>query len=155
MKSIKNGDVLTFEDKIFLAAEGQLAMVVSVTKKVLKDVIDNIKKVLNTPVDGDIISTFKYFNGDKKSVVKNKVYNHDKGWIYLISGKKDPKLNNPKVGDRIFVGVIVAEPQVIDGDQYKFYSIIEALYNGKSWIVKETPVKAKLVIKDFIKKGDN
>ena len=51
MKSIKNGDVVTFGDKIFLAAEGQLAMVVSITKKELKENINIIKKVLNTPLE--------------------------------------------------------------------------------------------------------
>ena len=155
MKSIKNGDVLTFGDKIFLAVEGQLAMVVAITKTELKANIKVIKKVLNTPIDGDMIVTFKYFNGNKMGVVKNKVYKSDKGWTYSTNGKKDTKLNNPKVGDRIFVGAIVAEPQVIDGDQYNFYFNLEALYNGKSWVVKETPAKAKLVIKDFVKKGDN
>ena len=49
----------------------------------------------------------------------------------------------------------MAEPQVIDGDQYNFYFNLEAIFNGKSWIVKETPAKAKLAIKDFIKKGNN
>ena len=39
MKSIKNGDVVTFGDKIFLAVEGQLAMVVAITKKELKEVV--------------------------------------------------------------------------------------------------------------------
>ena len=78
MKSIKNGDVVTFGDKIFLAVEGQLAMVVSITKKELKENINIIKKVLNTPIDGDMIVTFKYFNGNKMGVVKNKVYKSEK-----------------------------------------------------------------------------
>ena len=55
MKSIKNGDVVTFGDKIFLAAEGQLAMVETVTKKELKANMDDIKKVLKKLyVDADI-----------------------------------------------------------------------------------------------------
>ena len=91
MKSIKNGDVLTFGDKIFLAVKGQLVMVETVTKKEFKTGMNVIKKVLNTP---------------------------------------------------------------IDGDQYNAYSILEAIFNGKSWIVKETPAKAKLTIKDVIKKGN-
>ena len=74
MKSIKNGDVVTFGDKIFLAVEGQLAMVETVTKKEFKTGMNVIKKVLNTPIDGDMIVTFKYFNGNKMGVVKNKVY---------------------------------------------------------------------------------
>ena len=155
MKSIKNGDVVTFGDKIFLAVEGQLAMVVAITKKELKEGIKRIKKTLNTPIDGDMIVTFKYFNGNKMGVVKNKIYKSDKGWIYLSNGRKDAKLNNPKAGDIIIVGAIMAEPQVIDGDQYNFYFNLEAIFNGKSWIVKETPAKAKLVIKDFIKKETN
>ena len=154
MKSIKNGDVLTFGDKIFLAVEGQLAMVVSITKKELKENINIIKKVLNTPIDGDVIVTFKYFDGYKMSVVKNKTYKSDKGWVYSSNGRKDAKLNNPKAGDSIIVGAIMAEPQVIDGDQYNFYFNLEAIFNGKSWIVKETPAKAKLTIKDVIKKGN-
>lgn len=155
MKSIKNGDVVTFGDKIFLAAEGQLAMVVAVTKKELKEGIKRIKKVLNTPMDGDKIVTFKYFNGDKIGILKNKIYKSDKGWVYSTNGRKDAKLNNPKAGDSIIVGAIMAEPQVIGRDQYNFYFKLEAIFNGKSWIVKETPAKAKLVIKDFIKKGNN
>ena len=154
MKSIKNGDVLTFGDKIFLAVEGQLAMVVSITKKELKENINIIKKVLNTPIDGDMITTFKYFDGYKMGVVKNKIYKSDKGWVYLSNGRKDAKLNNPKAGDSIFVGAIVAENRVIYGDQYNFYFNLEAIFNGKSWIVKETPAKAKLVMKDVIKKGN-
>ena len=155
MKLIKNGDVLTFGDKIFLVAEGQLAKVVTVTKTELKASLKAIKKVLNTPIDGDMLLTFNCFNGNKMGVIKYKTYKSDKGWVYSTNGKKDVKLNNPKVGDSIFVGLIIAEPQVIDGDQYNFYSNLEAIFNGKSWIVKETPVKAKLVIKDFIKKGNN
>ena len=155
MKTIKNGDVVTFGDKIFLAVEGQLAMVVAITKKELKENINIIKKVLNTPIDGVMITTFKYFDGYKTGVVKNKIYKSDKGWVYLSNGRKDAKLNNPKVGDSILVGAIVAENKIIDGDQYNFYFNLEALYNGKSWVVKETPAKAKLVIKDFVKKGDN
>ena len=154
MKSIKNGDVVTFGDKIFLAVEGQLAMVVAITKKELKANMDDIKKVLNTPIDGDMIVTFKYFDGYKMGVVKNKTYKSDKGWVYSSNGRKDAKLNNPKAGDSIFVGAIVTENLVIDGDQYNAYSILAAIFNGKSWIVKETPAKAKLVIKDFIKKGN-
>ena len=154
MKSIKNGDVVTFGDKIFLAVEGQLVMVETVTKKELKRGMDTIKKVLNTPIDGDLIVTFKYFDGYKMGVVKNKTYKSDKGWVYSSNGRKDAKLNNPKAGDSIFVGAIVAENRVIDGDQYNAYSILEAIFNGKSWIVKETQAKAKLVIKDFIKKGN-
>ena len=154
MKSIKNGDVLTFGDKIFLAVEGQLAMVVTITKKELKANMDGIKKILNTPIDGDVIVTFKYFDGYKMSVVKNKTYKSDKGWVYSSNGRKDAKLNNPKAGDSIIVGAIVAEPQVINGDQYNVYSNLEAIFNGKSWIVKETPAKAKLVMKDVIKKGN-
>ena len=152
MKSIKNGDVVTFGDKIFLAVEGQLAMVETVTKKEFKTGMNVIKKVLNTPIDGDMIVTFKYFDGYKMGVVKNKIYKSDKGWVYLSNGRKDAKLNNPKAGDSIFVGAIVAENRVIDGDQYNFYFNLESLYNGKSWVVKETPAKAKLVIKDFVKK---
>ena len=155
MKSIKNGDVLTFGDKIFLAAEGQLAMVVAITKKELKEGIKRIKKTLNTPIDGDMIVTFKYFDGYKMGVVKNKIYKSDKGWVYSSNGRKDAKLNNPKAGDSIIVGAIMAEPQVIGSDQYNFYFNLEAIFNGKSWIVKETPAKAKLAIKDFIKKGNN
>ena len=155
MKSIKNGDVLTFGDKIFLAVEGQLAMVVAITKKELKANMDDIKKVLNTPIDGDVIVTFKYFDGYKMGVVKNKTYKSDKGWVYSSNGRKDAKLNNPKAGDSIIVGAIVAEPQVINGDQYNFYFNLEAIFNGKSWIVKETLAKAKLVIKDFTKKGND
>lgn len=154
MKSIKNGDVLTFGDKIFLAVEGQLVMVETVTKKELKRGMDAIKKVLNTPMDGDIIVTFKYFDGYKMGVVKNKIYKSDKGWVYSSNGRKDAKLNNPKAGDSILVGAIVAENRVIDGDQYNFYFKLEAIFNGKSWIVKETPAKAKLTIKDVIKKGN-
>lgn len=155
MKSIKNGDVLTFGDKIFLAVKGQLADVMTVTKTELKANIKIIKKVLNTPIDGDTLVTFKYFDGIKFGVVKNKTYKSDKGWVYSANGKKDAKLNNPKVGDRIFVEAIILESRVIDGDQYNFYFNLEAIFNGKSWIVKETPAKAKLVIKDLIKKGDN
>ena len=155
MKSIKNGDVVTFGDKIFLAVEGQLFIVETVTKKELKANMDGIKKILNTPIDGDVIVTFKYFDGYKMSVVKNKTYKSDKGWVYSSNGRKDAKLNNPKAGDSIFVGAIVAENRVIDGDQYNFYFNLEAIFNGKSWIVKETPAKAKLVIKDFIKKENN
>lgn len=155
MKSIKNGDVVTFGDKIFLAVEGQLAMVETVTKKELKANMDAIKKVLNTPMDGDMIVTFKYFDGYKMGVVKNKTYKSDKGWVYSSNGRKDAKLNNPKAGDSIFVGAIVAENWVIDGDQYNFYFKLEAIFNGKSWIVKETPAKAKLTIKNVIKKGNN
>lgn len=154
MKSIKNGDVVTFGDKIFLAAEGQLAMVVAVTKKELKEGIKRIKKTLNTPMDGDEIVTFKYFDGNKIGILKNKIYKSDKGWVYSTNGRKDAKLNNPKVGGSIIVGAIMAEPQVIGSDQYNFYFKLEAIFNGKSWIVKETPAKAKLVIKDFIKKGN-
>ena len=154
MKSIKNGDVVTFGDKIFLAVEGQLAMVETVTKKELKANMDDIKKVLNTPIDGDVIVTFKYFDGYKMGVVKNNIYTSDKGWVYLSNGRKDAKLNNPKAGDSIFVGAIVTENLVIDGDQYNAYSILEAIFNGKSWIVKETPAKAKLTIKDVFKKGN-
>ena len=51
MKSIKNGDVLTFGDKIFLAVKGQLVMVETVTKKEFKTGMNVIKKVLNTPID--------------------------------------------------------------------------------------------------------
>lgn len=155
MKSIKNGDVLTFGDKIFLAVKGQLAEVMTVTKTELKANIKIIKKVLNTPIDGDTLVTFKYFDGIKFGVVKNKTYKSDKGWVYSANGKKDAKLNNPKVGDRIFVEAIILESRIIDGDQYNFYFNLEAIFNGKSWIVKETPAKAKLVIKDFIKKGNN
>lgn len=155
MKSIKNGDVVTFGDKIFLAVEGQLAMVETVTKKELKANMDDIKKVLNNPIDGDMIVTFKYFDGYKMGVVKNKTYKSDKGWVYSSNGRKDAKLNNPKAGDSIFVGAIVAENRVIDGDQYNFYFKLEAIFNGKSWIVKETPAKAKLTIKNVIKKGNN
>ena len=155
MKSIKNGDVLTFGDKIFLAVKGQLAEVMTVTKTELKANIKIIKKVLNTPIDGDTLVTFKYFDGIKFGVVKNKTYKSDKGWVYSTNGKKDVKLNNPKVGDRIFVEAIILESRVIDGDKYNLYFNLEAIFNGKSWIVKETPAKAKLVIKDFIKKGDN
>ena len=155
MKSIKNGDVLTFGDKIFLAAEGQLVMVETVTKKELKANMNVIKKVLNNPIDGDMIVTFKYFDGYKMGVVKNKTYKSDKGWVYSSNGRKDAKLNNPKAGDSIFVGAIVAENRVIDGDQYNFYFKLEAIFNGKSWIVKETPAKAKLTIKNVIKKGNN
>lgn len=155
MKSIKNGDVVTFGDKIFLAVEGQLAMVETVTKKELKANMDVIKKVLNNPIDGDMIVTFKYFDGYKMGVVKNKTYKSDKGWVYSSNGRKDAKLNNPKAGDSIFVGAIVAENWVIDGDQYNFYFKLEAIFNGKSWIVKETPAKAKLTIKNVIKKGNN
>ena len=154
MKSIKNGDVVTFGDKIFLAVEGQLVMVETVTKKELKANMDDIKKVLNNPIDGDMIVTFKYFDGYKMGVVKNKIYKSDKGWVYSSNGRKDAKLNNPKAGDSIFVGAIVAENRVIDGDQYNFYFKLEAIFNGKSWIVKETPAKAKLTIKDVIKKGN-
>ena len=142
MKSIKNGDVLTFGDKIFLAVKGQLAMVETVTKKEFKTGMNVIKKVLNTPIDGDLIVTFKYFDGYKMGVVKNKIYKSDKGWVYSTNGRKDVKLNNPKAGDIIIVGAIMAEPQVIDGDQYNFYFNLEAIFNGKSWIVKETPAKA-------------
>ena len=155
MKSIKNGDVVTFGDKIFLAAEGQLAMVVADTKKELKEGIKRIKKTLNTPMDGDEIVTFKYFDGYKMGVVKNKIYKSDKGWVYSTNGRKDAKLNNPKVGGSIIVGAIMAEPQVIGSDQYNFYFKLEAIFNGKSWIVKETPAKAKLTIKNVIKKGNN
>ena len=155
MKLIKNGDVVTFGDKIFLAAEGQLVMVETVTKKELKANMDDIKKVLNNPIDGDMIVTFKYFDGYKMGVVKNKTYKSDKGWVYSSNGRKDAKLNNPKAGDSIFVGAIVAENRVIDGDQYNFYFKLEAIFNGKSWIVKETPAKAKLTIKNVIKKGNN
>ena len=155
MKSIKNGDVVTFGDKIFLAVEGQLVMVETVTKKELKRGMDAIKKVLNTPIDGDMITTFKYFDGYKMGVVKNKTYKSDKGWVYSSNGRKDAKLNNPKVGDSILVGAIVAENKIIDGDQYNAYSILAAIFNGKSWIVKETPAKAKLTIKNVIKKGNN
>lgn len=155
MKSIKNGDILTFGDKIFLAVKGQLAEVMTVTKTELKANIKIIKKVLNTPIDGDTLVTFKYFDGNKFGVVKNKTYKSDKGWVYSTNGKKDAKLNNPKVGDRIFVEAIILESRIIDGDQYNLYFNLEAIFNGKSWIVKETPAKAKLVIKDFIKKGDN
>lgn len=155
MKSIKNGDVVTFGDKIFLAVEGQLVMVETVTKKELKANMDVIKKVLNNPIDGDMIVTFKYFDGYKMGVVKNKTYKSDKGWVYSSNGRKDAKLNNPKAGDSIFVGAIVAENWVIDGDQYNFYFKLEAIFNGKSWIVKETPAKAKLTIKNVIKKGNN
>lgn len=155
MKSIKNGDVVTFGDKIFLAVEGQLVMVETVTKKELKANMDVIKKVLNNPIDGDMIVTFKYFDGYKMGVVKNKTYKSDKGWVYSSNGRKDAKLNNPKTGDSIFVGAIVAENWVIDGDQYNFYFKLEAIFNGKSWIVKETPAKAKLTIKNVIKKGNN
>lgn len=155
MKSIKNGDVVTFGDKIFLAVEGQLVMVETVTKKELKANMDDIKKVLNNPIDGDMIVTFKYFDGYKMGVVKNKTYKSDKGWVYSSNGRKDAKLNNPKTGDSIFVGAIVAENWVIDGDQYNFYFKLEAIFNGKSWIVKETPAKAKLTIKNVIKKGNN
>lgn len=155
MKSIKNGDVLTFGDKIFLAVKGQLAEVMTVTKTELKANIKIIKKVLNTPIDGDTLVTFKYFDGNKFGVVKNKTYKSDKGWVYSANGKKDAKLNNPKVGDRIFVEAIILESRIIDGDQYNLYFNLEAIFNGKSWIVKETPAKAKMVIKDFIKKGDN
>lgn len=155
MKSIKNGDVLTFGDKIFLAVKGQLAEVMTVTKTELKANIKIIKKVLNTPIDGDTLVTFKYFDGNKFGVVKNKTYKSDKGWVYSANGKKDAKLNNPKVGDRIFVEAIILESRIIDGDQYNLYFNLEAIFNGKSWIVKETPAKAKLVIKDFIKKGNN
>lgn len=154
MKSIKNGDILTFGDKIFLAVEGQLFMVETITKTELKANMDVIKKVLNTPIDGDMIVTFKYFDGCKMSVVKNKTYKSDKGWVYSSNGRKDAKLNNPKVGDSVFVGAMVVENRVIDGDQYNFYSNLEAIFNGKSWIVKETPAKAKLVIKGVIKKGN-
>lgn len=154
MKSIKNGDVLTFGDKIFLVAEGQIVMA-EVTKKDLKESLKGIKKVLNTPVEGDMLLTFKSFNGTKMGVIKNKTYKSDKGWVYSTNDKKDAKLNNPKVGDSIFVGIIIAKSQVIDGDEYNFYSNLEAIFNGKSWIVKETPAKAKLVKKDFIKKGNN
>ena len=154
MKSIKNGDVVTFGDKIFLAVEGQLVMVETVTKKELKANMDIIKKVLNNPIDGDMIVTFKYFDGYKMGVVKNKTYKSDKGWVYSSNGRKDAKLNNPKAGDSIFVGAIVAENRVIDGDQYNFYFKLEAIFNGKSWIVKETPAKAKLTIKNVIKKGN-
>ena len=155
MKSIKNGDILTFGDKIFLAVKGQLAEVMTVTKTELKANIKIIKKVLNTPIDGDTLVTFKYFDGNKFGVVKNKTYKSDKGWVYSTNGKKDAKLNNPKVGDRIFVEAIILESRIIDGDQYNLYFNLEAIFNGKSWIVKETPAKAKMVIKDFIKKGDN
>ena len=155
MKSIKNGDVVTYGDKIFLAVEGQLAMVETVTKKELKANMNVIKKVLNNPIDGDMIVTFKYFDGYKMGVVKNKTYKSDKGWVYSSNGRKDAKLNNPKAGDSIFVGAIVAENRVIDGDQYNFYFKLEAIFNGKSWIVKETPAKAKLTIKNVIKKGNN
>ena len=155
MKLIKNGDVVTFGDKIFLAAEGQLVMVETVTKKELKANMDDIKKVLNNPIDGDMIVTFKYFDGYKMGVVKNKTYKSDKGWVYSSNGRKDAKLNNPKAGDSIFVGAIVAENRVIDGDQYNFYFKLEAIFNGKSWFVKETPAKAKLTIKNVIKKGNN
>ena len=154
MKSIKNGDVVTFGDKIFLAAEGHLAMVVAITKKELKAGIKRIKKTLNTPMDGDKLVTFVHFDGNKIGIIKNKIYRSDKGWVYSSNGRKDAKLNNPKAGDSIIVGAIVAEPQVINGDQYNVYSNLEAIFNGKSWIVKETPAKAKLVIKDFIKKGN-
>ena len=155
MKSIKNGDVLTFGDKIFLAAEGQLAMVVAITKKELKEGIKRIKKTLNTPMDGDKLVTFVHFDGNKIGIIKNKIYRSDKGWVYSSNGRKDAKLNNPKAGDSIIVGAIMAEPQVIGSDQYNFYFNLEAIFNGKSWIVKETPAKAKLAIKDFIKKGNN
>ena len=130
-------------------------MVKKKKKKELKENINIIKKVLNTPIDGDMITTFKYFDGYKMGVVKDKIYKSDKGWVYSTNGRKDAKLNNPKAGDIIIVGAIMAEPQVIDGDQYNFYFNLEAIFNGKSWIVKETPAKAKLVIKDFIKKGNN
>ena len=154
MKSIKNGDVVTFGDKIFLAAEGQLAMVVAITKKELKEGIKRIKKTLNTPMDGDKLVTFVHFDGNKIGIIKNKIYRSDKGWVYSSNGRKDAKLNNPKAGDSIIVGAIVAEPQVINGDQYNVYSNLEAIFNGKSWIVKETPAKTKLTIKDVIKKGN-
>ena len=155
MKSIKNGDVVTFGDKIFLAAEGQLAMVVAITKKELKEGIKRIKKTLNTPMYGDKLVTFVHFDGNKIGIIKNKTYRSDKGWVYSSNGRKDAKLNNPKAGDSIIVGAIMAEPQVIGSDQYNFYFNLEAIFNGKSWIVKETPAKAKLVIKDFIKKENN
>ena len=156
MKSIKNGDVVTFGDKIFLAVEGQLAMVVAITKKELKEGIKRIKKTLNTPMYGDELVTFEHFDGNKIGIIKSKTYRSDKGgWVYSTNGRKDVKLNNPKAGDSIIVGAIMAEPQVIDGDQYNFYFNLEAIFNGKSWIVKETPAKAKLAIKDFIKKGNN
>ena len=154
MKSIKNGDVVTFGDKIFLAVEGQLAMVVAITKKELKEGIKRIKKTLNTPMYGDKLVTFEHFDANKIGIIKNKTYRSDKGGWVSSNGRKDAKLNNPKAGDSIIVGAIVAEPQVINGDQYNVYSNLEAIFNGKSWIVKETPAKAKLVIKDFIKKGN-
>ena len=98
----------------------------------------------------------EHFDGNKIGIIKSKTYRSDKGgWVYSTNGRKDVKLNNPKAGDIIIVGAIMAEPQVIDGDQYNFYFNLEAIFNGKSWIVKETPAKAKLVIKDFIKKENN
>ena len=152
MKSIKNGDVLTFGEKIFLDAEGQLAMVVEIKKKELKEGIKRIKKTLNTPMYGDKLVTFEHFDGNKIGIIKNKTYRSDKGGWVSSNGRKDAKLNNPKAGDSIFVGAIVTENLVIDGDQYNAYSILEAIFNGKSWIVKETPAKTKLTIKDVIKK---
>ena len=130
-------------------------MVVAITKKELKEGIKRIKKTLNTPMYGDELVTFEHFDGNKIGIIKSKTYRSDKGgWVYLSNGRKDAKLNNPKAGDSIFVGAIVTENLVIDGDQYNAYSILKAIFNGKSWIVKETPAKAKLTIKDVIKKGN-